>query len=310
MKTVRIHEYGNADVLRIEEMPVPKIADDELLVKIHAASVNPVDWKMREGYLKDMHLHNLPLTLGQDFSGTIEKVGRNVMGFKTGDKVFGRPSMEENGSYAEFIVVKSNEVALMPKTSTYDEAATIPVAGTAAWDALINKGKIHKGQRVLILAASGGVGSLAVQIAKNMGCYVIGTTSKVNVNFVRDLGATEVIDYLSEDFSERLTNIDVVLDTIGGTVQERAFKVLRKGGVLVSTANRPNQEFANRYGVRAEFVFVGPDAHILNELKTLIEMGQIRPVIDKIFRFEDVKQAQNYSQSGKACGKIVLEVAS
>ncbi len=240
----------------------------------------------------------------------MEKAGRNVLGFKKGDKVFGRPSMEENGSYAEYIVVKSNEVALMPKTSTYDEAATIPVAGTAAWDALMNKGKIHKGQRVLILAASGGVGSLAVQIAKNIGCYVIGTTSKANVNFVRDLGATEVIDYLSEDFSERLTNIDMVLDTIGGTVQERAFRVLRKGGVLVSTAQRPDQELAIRYGVKAEFVFVGPDAHILNELKTLIEMGQIKPVIDKIFKFDEVKQAQNYSQSGKACGKIVLEVAS
>jgi NADPH:quinone reductase-like Zn-dependent oxidoreductase len=310
MKTVRIHEYGNADVLRFEEMAVPQIAADELLIKIHAASVNPVDWQVREGFYKDMHMHTLPLTLGQDFSGTVEKVGNSVSGFKVGDKVYGRPSLDRDGSYAEFIEVKASEVALMPNTITYDEAATIPVAGTTAWETLINKAKIQKGQRVLILAASGGVGSLAVQLAKNRGCYVIGTTSKTNMDFVRNLGCNEVIDYTNQDFSERLTDIDCVLDTIGGEVQEKAFKVLKRGGVLVSIKNKPNEEMANRYGVRCEFVLVGPNAHILNELRTLIEMGQLHPVIDKVFRFDDVKQAQNYSQSGKAKGKIVLEVSN
>ena len=287
MKTVRIHEYGNVDVLRIEEMPVPQIAADELLIKIHAASVNPVDWMVREGYMKDMHLHRLPLTLGQDFSGTVEKIGDSVKGFKVGDKVFGRPSLERDGSYAEYIEVKATEVALMPKTISYDEAATIPVAGTAAWETLINRAKIKKGQQVLILGASGGVGSMAIQIAKSRECYVIGTTSNVNVDFVKNLGANEVIDYTNQDFSQRLSDIDVVLDTVGGT----------------------NQETANRFGVRCEYVSVGPNAHILNELRTLIEMGQLKPVIDKIFRLEDVKQAQNYSQSGKAKGKIVLEIS-
>jgi NADPH:quinone reductase-like Zn-dependent oxidoreductase len=310
MKTVRIHEYGNSDVLRIEEMPVPQIAADELLIKIHAASVNPVDWQVREGFYKDMHMHTLPLTLGQDFSGTVEKVGSSVSGFKIGDKVYGRPSLDRDGSYAEFIEVKASEVALMPNTITYDEAATIPVAGTTAWETLINKAKIQKGQRVLILAASGGVGSLAVQLAKNRGCYVIGTTSKTNMDFVRNLGCNEVIDYTNQDFSERLTDIDCVLDTIGGEVQEKAFKVLKRDGVLVSIKNKPNQEMADRYGVRCEFVLVGPNAHILNELRSLIEMGQLHPVIDKVFRFDDVKQAQNYSQSGKAKGKIVLEVSN
>jgi len=308
MKTVRIHEYGNADVLRIEEMPVPQIAADELLIKIHAASVNPVDWMVREGYMKDMHLHKLPLTLGQDFSGTVEKIGSNVKGFKIGDRVFGRPSLERDGSYAEFIEVKATEVALMPKTISYDEAATIPVAGTTAWETLVNRAKIKKGQRVLILGASGGVGSMAVQIAKNKECYVIGTTSNVNVDFVKSLGANEVIDYTSQDFSQRYTDIDVVLDTVGGTNQEKAFNVLKKNGMLVSIVSKPNQETANRFGVRCEYVSVGPNAHILNELRTLIEMGKIKPVIDKVYRLEDVKQAQNYSQTGKARGKIVLEV--
>ena len=308
MKTVRIHEYGNADVLRIEEMPVPQIAADELLIKIHAASVNPVDWMVREGYMKDMHLHKLPLTLGQDFSGTVEKIGSSVKGFKIGDKVFGRPSMDRDGSYAEYIEVRASEVALMPKTITYDEAAAIPVAGTTAFETLVNKAKIKKGQRVLILGASGGVGSMAVQIAKSKECYVLGTTSNVNVDFVKRLGANEVIDYTTQDFSKLFMDIDVVLDTVGGTNQEKAFNVLKKGGILVSIVSKPNIETANRFGVRCEYVSVGPNAHILNELRSLIEMGQIKPIIDKVFRLEDVKQAQNYSQSGKARGKIVLEI--
>lgn len=309
MKTVRIHEYGNADVLHIEEIPVPQIASDELLIKIHAASVNPVDWMVREGYLKDMHLHKLPLTLGQDFSGTVEKVGNSVTGFKVGDDVFGRPSLERDGSYAEFIEVKATEVALMPKTITYDEAATLPVAGTTAWETLINLAKIKKGQRVLILGSSGGVGSLAIQIARNKECYVIGTTSNANLDFVKSLGADEVIDYKSQDFSQLLSDIDVVLDTVGGENQEKAFKVMKRGGVLVSTVNKPDQKMADQYGVRCENVSVGPNAHILNELRTLVEMGQIHPVIDKVYRLEDAKQAQNYSQSGKVRGKIVLEIA-
>ncbi len=310
MKTVRIHEYGNANVLRFEDIPVPGIAADELLVKVHAASVNPLDWKVREGYMKDMHMHNLPLTLGWDFSGTVEKVGSSVKGFKTGDKVYCRPSVERDGSYAEFIEVKASDVALMPKSITYDEAASIPLVGITAWEMLINRAKIQKGQRVLILAASGGVGSIAVQIAKNRGCYVVGTTSRINFDMVKKLGADDVIDYMSQDFSERLTNFDVVLDTIGGAVQEKAFKVLRKGGMLVSTAHMPSSDLAHKFDVRCDYVFVGPNAQILNELRTLIDKGQIRPVVDKVFKFDEVKQAQNYSQSGKARGKIVLEIAN
>lgn len=310
MKTVRIHEYGNADVLCLEEMPVPTIAADELLIKIHAASVNPIDWKIREGQLKDMHLHHLPLTLGWDFSGTVEKMGSEVKGFRIGDDVYCRPAIDRDGSYAEYIEVKANEVALMPKSVTYDEAASVPLVGITAWEALINKAKIKKGQRVLVLAASGGVGSLAVQIAKSRGCYVIGTTSGVNVEFVKNLGANEVIDYMSQDFSEKLSDIEVVLDTIGGAAQEKAFKVMRRGGILVSTVGNPSPELAERYGVRCDSIFVGPNAHILNELRELIDNGQVRPVVDKVFRLEDVKQAQNYSQSGKARGKIVLEIAS
>jgi len=311
MKTVRIHEYGNADVLHFDEIPVPSIAADELLIKIHAASVNPYDWQLREGFYKDMTRFDFPIALGQDFSGTVEKAGSSTTGFKVGDKVYGRrPSMQRDGAFAEFIEVKAADVALMPKTITFDEAASIPLAGTTAWDTLVNRAKIQKGQRVLILAASGGVGSLAVQIAKSKGCYVIGTTSSSNMDFVKKLGASEVFDYMTQDFSEKLRDVDVVLDTIGGAIQEKAFKVLKRGGVLISIKSKPDQNLSERMGVRSEYVSVGPNAHILNELRSLIELGQIHPVVDKVFKFNDVKQAQNYSQSGKARGKIVLEIAN
>ncbi len=310
MKTVRIHEYGNANVLRIEDLPVPTIAKDELLIKIHAASINPYDWQVREGMYKDMSQTKLPITLGQDFSGTVEKVGGSVTGFKVGDKVYGRTSTQMDGSYAEYVEVKASDVALMPKTINFDEAATLPLAGTTAWETLITRARIQKGQRVLILAASGGVGSLAVQLAKNKGCYVIGTTSRVNFDFVKRLGADEVFDYMSEDFSVNLRDVDVVLDTIGGAVQEKAFKVMKRGGTLVSIKSQPNKELAERFGVNGEFVLVSHNTHILNELRSLIEMGQIHAVVDKVFKFNDVKLAQDYSQSGKARGKIVLEIAN
>lgn len=309
MKTIRIHEYGNADVLHFDDIPVPQIADDELLVKVHAASVNPIDWKVREGWMKSMNLHKLPLTLGQDFSGVVEKSGSGVRGFRIGDEVFGRLSIERNGSYAEYVRVKVNELARMPRTLTFDEAATIPLVGITAWETLINRAKIKKGQKVLVLAASGGVGSIAVQIAKAKGCYVIGMTSRVNIEMVSGLGIDEVIDYQSEDFSLILKDIDVVLDTIGGDYQEKGFKVLKEDGILVSTVNAPDMDMAAKYKVRAELVFVGPNVHILNELRGMVDNGQIRPVIDKVFKFEEVKEAHNYSQLGKARGKIVLEIS-
>jgi len=309
MKTVRIHQYGDVDVLKFEEIPVPQIESDEVLIKIHATSINPLDWKVREGFMKETKLHKLPLTLGWDCSGTIEKTGKMVSDFKVGDDVYCRPPTERDGSYAEYLAVKASEVALKPKTLSYVEAAAIPLAGITAWETLINRANIRAGQRVLILRASGGVGSLAIQIAKARGCYVIGTTSEANINFVKGLGADEVYDYEKMDFSEHLTNIDVVMDTVGGSIQEKAFKVLKRGGIMVSIINKPSFEFASKYGVKCEYVSLGPSAPILNELRELIDKGKVRPVVDKVYKFEEVKQAQIYSQSGKARGKIVLKVA-
>jgi len=310
MKTVRIHKYGNVDVLQVEEIPVPVIGADELLIKVHATSVNPMDWKVREGQMQGMHLHKLPLILGWDCAGTIEKIGTAVTDFKRGDEVYCRPATERDGAYAEFIAVRANEVALKPRTITFVEAAALPLSGITAWEALINKANILKGQRILILNASDGVGSLAVQLAKTKGCYVIGTTTEPNLDFVKSLGVDEVFDYKKRDFSEHVSNIDVVLDTIGGTIQDVAFKVLRKGGILVSTVNEPNKEMAHRFGVRCEYVFVGPNVFVLNEIRALVDDGKMRPVVDKVFKLDEVKQAQNYCQSEMVRGKIVLKVAS
>jgi len=308
MKAVRIHEYGNEDVLRIEEIPVPSINNDDVLIKIPATSVDPVDWKVREGYMKARNIHTLPYILGWDISGTVEQAGSEVTGLKKGDEVFGRSAFQRNGTYAEYIAVKADEVTTKPKNLTHKEAASIPLVGITAWESLVNKAGITKGQHVLIHAASGGVGSIAVQIAKAKGCYVIGTTSTANVDLVKKLGADEVIDYTTRDFSERLTGLDVVFDTLGGSVLDRSWKVLKKGGILVSIAGNPDPAEAEKYGVRTAYVFVGPSVTILNELRTLIETGKIKPVIDRVYTLDEIRLAHQYSQSGRAKGKIVIEI--
>lgn len=308
MKAFRIHEYGNVDVLKMDEVSIPEIEKDEVLIKVYATSVNPVDWKIREGYLKGMNLHKLPLTLGWDVSGIIEKTGADVAEFKVGNEVYSRPSIERDGTYAEYIVVKAKEVAFKPKSITFLESATIPLAGITAWEVLVTTANIQEGQRVLIHAASGGVGSLAVQIAKAKGCYVIGTTSEKNLDFVKSLGADEVIDYKNQDFSEFLRDIDVVFDTVDGKTQNDSWKVLKEGGILVSVTNKPNADLAKEHKVRSAFVFIQPNVPVLNELTKLIDSGKLKPVVGSVFNFSDTKKAQDLSQSGRARGKIAIKV--
>jgi len=258
--------------------------------------------------MKARNIHTLPYILGWDISGTVEQAGSEVTGLKKGDEVFGRSAFQRNGTYAEYIAVKADEVTTKPKNLTHKEAASIPLVGITAWESLVNKAGITKGQHVLIHAASGGVGSIAVQIAKAKGCYVIGTTSTANVDLVKKLGADEVIDYTTRDFSERLTGLDVVFDTLGGSVLDRSWKVLKKGGILVSIAGNPDPAEAEKYGVRTAYVFVGPSVTILNELRTLIETGKIKPVIDRVYTLDEIRLAHQYSQSGRAKGKIVIEI--
>ena len=308
MKAVRIHEYGDENVLIYEDAPVPEIQDDEVLIKVHAASVNPVDWKTREGYIKEMIPHKFPLTLGWDASGVIENVGSKVTNFRIGDSVYSHSDISRNGAYAEYIAIKSYEVALKPKSIDHKHAASIPLVGLTAWQALFGIANLAQGQRVLIHAAAGGVGSFAVQLAKTRGAYVIGTASAHNHEFLHELGVDEVVDYTSVKFEDQVKDLDVVFDTIGGETLERSWKVLKSGGHLVSIAGTPSDEKAKENNVKGTYVFVQPNTEQLEEIAVLVDQGKVRTHLEKVFPLQHVKDAHLLSQAGRVKGKIILDL--
>jgi len=308
MKAVRIHEYGNSDVLQYEETSMPSIASNEVLVKVIAASVNPVDWKIRQGYLQEMISYSMPLTLGWDVSGIVTAVGSGVTRFSVGDAVYSRPDIKRKGTYAEYVAIRETEVAFKPLTISHNEAASLPLAGITAWEVLITTAQLSAGQKVLIHAGSGGVGTLAIQLAKSRGAYVIATTSGKNKALVKSLGADEVIDYKTQNFAEILTDIDVVFDTLGGDIQESSWSVLKQDGILVSIVSPPSEEKAKELGVRCAFVFIEPNAYILEQLAKLVEQGELRPIIGAEFALQDIAKAHALSESGRTVGKIVLYI--
>jgi NADPH:quinone reductase-like Zn-dependent oxidoreductase len=308
MKAVRIHAYGDRSTLQFEDAPKPEVKPDEALVRIVAAAVNPIDWKIRQGHLKAFVPYVFPLTLGWDFSGVIEELGSQVSSFAAGDAVFARPDVRRDGSYAEYIAVRAVELARKPKTISHVEAASIPLAGITAWESIVAVGALASGQTALIHAASGGVGSLAVQIAKWRGAHVVATTSKANVELVRSLGADQVIDYRSERFAEKVKDVDLVVDTIGGEVQASSWSVLRRGGILVSTVSVPSVERAAALGVRSAHILIGPDAAVLDQLAGLVDSGKLRTLIGGEFALRNIADAHALSESGRTVGKIVLYV--
>jgi NADPH:quinone reductase-like Zn-dependent oxidoreductase len=277
MKAVRIHEYGDRSVLRYEECPVPPVAQDEVLIKVIATSVNPIDWKVRTGHLKEKVPHQFPMILGWDVAGIIQEIGGAVTRFSPGDAVYARPDATRNGSYAEYIAVKESEVAFKPETISFMEAASLPLASITAWSAVIDRGEIQAGQSILIHAGSGGVGSMAVQLAKWRGAHVISTTSAANVDLVKSLGADEVIDYRSTNFQDVVHDVDIVFDTIGGQVQEDSWSVLKAGGILVSVAEPPSEKRAEQAGARACYFRIQPDALILSQVAKLVDSGGCSP---------------------------------
>ncbi len=310
MRAVRIHAYGDAGVLRLDDVPVPDIADDEVLIRVHAAGVNPVDWKIREGWLKDFVPHRLPLTLGWDVCGVVERAGAGVTQFAPGDAVYTRPDIARDGGYAEYIAVRAAEVARKPAGLTDVEAASIPLAGITAWWSLVDVADVRPGQRVLIHAAAGGVGALAVQIAKARGARVVATCSPRNADLVKSLGADELVNYRAVDFTRSMLPVDVVFDTVGGQTQEASWSVVKPGGLLVSIVIPPPEERAKALGVRAAFVFIQPSARILGELAQLVEGGRLRPVLGATFPLARAADAHRLSQTGHARGKIVLTVGA
>ncbi|HUL12015.1 MAG TPA: NADP-dependent oxidoreductase [Methylococcaceae bacterium] len=308
MKAVRIHAYGGPEVLRYEEVLRPEPGPGEVLIRVHAAGVNPVDWKIREGYLKQMLHHSLPLIPGWDVSGVVAAMGPGAVRLKAGDEVYSRPDIARDGAYAEYIVVGETEVALKPKTIDHVHAAAIPLAALTAWQSLFDAAGLGAGQKVLIHAAAGGVGSFAVQLAKWKGAQVIGTASKGNHDFVRNLGADEAIDYQTTRFEDMVRDVDVVFDTIAGETQKRSWKVLKKGGILVSILGQPSAEEAAAHGVRQASVFVQPSAMQLDEIAKLVDSGKLRPIVETVLPLAEARRAQELSQTGHTRGKIVLRV--
>jgi NADPH:quinone reductase-like Zn-dependent oxidoreductase len=309
MKAVRIHNYGGPEVLKFEDAPRPQPGNGEVLVRIHAAAVNPVDWKVRAGRLKERIQYPLPLIPGWDFSGVVEATGPGVTRLKKGDEVYARPDLARNGAYAEYIVAKESEVALKPKAVDHVQAAAIPLAALTAWQALFDTAGLKAGQKVLIHGAAGGVGSFAVQLAKWKAAHVIGTASGRNQSFLRELGVDEPIDYEKAPFEDVVHDVDVVLDTIGGDTQKRSWKVLKKGGILVSIISPPSAEEAAKRGVRQGYVFVQPNASQLTEIAKLVDSGKLKPVVETVLPLSEARRAQEQSETGHTRGKIVLKVA-
>jgi NADPH:quinone reductase-like Zn-dependent oxidoreductase len=311
MKAVRVHSYGGPEVLRFEEAPRPTPGSGEVLIKAHAASVNPIDWKARAGYLKDFIPLPLPFIPGWDVSGVVEAVESGVTQFKKGDEVYARPNIMHAGygGYAEYVVAKETETALKPKSIDHVHAATIPVAAVTAWRALFDTAGLQKGQKVLIHGAAGGVGSFAVQLAKWKGAHVIGTASAKNQAFLRELGVDEPIDYAKTRFEDVLHDVDVVLDPIGGETQQRSWKVLKKGGILVSIVAPPSTEEATKHGVRSALISANADTLVLGEIAKLIDSGKLKPIVDTVLPLSEARKAHELNESGHARGKVVLKVA-
>jgi NADPH:quinone reductase-like Zn-dependent oxidoreductase len=310
MNALQVHEYGNPRAIRIERISKPAIQPDEILIRVHAASVNPVDWKVCDGLLKDKLPMVMPFIPGGDFSGTVAAVGRDTVGFVSGMAVFGMTSTPgyRAGAFAEFVAVKAKHVAAKPACLTDAQAAAVPLAALTAWQAVFDRARLEAGQHILIHAGAGGVGGFAIQFAREAGAVVTTTASAANADYVRALGAADVINYRVEKFEDRRRDFDVVIDLIGGETQARSYAVLKRGGVLVNAWGAIMQDSANAAGVRAVKVAVEPDAAQLGQIAALIEAGNVRVSVAKNFALADCAAAFDESRSGHVRGKIVLLV--
>src|SRR6266852_8459015 len=330
MKAFVVDRYKSA--VSLGEMPEPEVRDDDVLVQVHAASLNQLDSKIRDGEFKLILPYRLPLILGNDVAGVAVRVGSTARRFKPGDEVYARPHRDRIGTFAEFIAMNEADVAIKPKALTMEEAASIPLVGLTAWQALIERVHLKKGQKVLIHAGSGGVGTFAIQLAKHVGATVATTTSTANVDLVRRLGADIVIDYKKDSFEEILRDCDVVLNSLDGETLKKSLRVLKPGGNLISISGPPDPEFARNLGlsrilelvmrllsfrirrqakrhqVNYSFLFMRASGNQLRQISSLIETGAIRPVVDRVFPFESTKEAMAYVDKGRAKGKVVVKV--
>jgi NADPH:quinone reductase-like Zn-dependent oxidoreductase len=332
MKAFIIDKYKSKDGGRIGQMPVPELQADEVLVEVHAAGINLLDSKIRNGEFKLILPYKTPFVLGHDVAGVVTKVGDQVRQFKVGDEIYARPADHRIGTFADFIAIKEADVAIKPKRLNMEEAASIPLVGLTAWQALIEKGKLKKGQKVFIQAGSGGVGTFAIQLAKFLGATVATTTSAANMELVKSLGADIVIDYKKDDFEKVLQGYDLVLNSQDGKTLEKSLRVLKPSGKLISISGPPDPNFAEEIGapwfvklimrllssgvrkkakrlnVYFSFLFMKASGSQLKEITDLINAGTIIPVIDNVFPFESIKGAMTYVESGRAKGKVVVKM--
>jgi NADPH:quinone reductase-like Zn-dependent oxidoreductase len=333
MKAAVIDRYGRNDAVKVVDIGVPVMGPMDLLVQVQAASVNPVDVKTRDGQLKALLKYRFPLVLGNDLSGVVADVGTQVTRFKKGDAIYARLDKDRIGTFAEFAVVREGAAALKPSNLTFEEAGSLPLVALTAWQALVETGKLAAHQRVLIHAGSGGVGSVAIQLARHLGATVFTTVGQRNVELVKRLGANVAIDYRGARFEDVAEDCDVVLDSAGGDTLVRCFECVKPGGVVVSIGSTPSAAFAQswglnpivvlairlmsrkataaarRYHARFEYLFVRADGEQLGEITRLVESGAIKPLIDKVYPLEEVRDALAYSESGRATGKVVIKVA-
>jgi NADPH:quinone reductase-like Zn-dependent oxidoreductase len=332
MKALILDRYGSKMALRTGEMPDPEVGEDDVLVQVHSAGVNPLDSKIRSGEFKLILPYRLPLVLGHDVAGVVIRVGARVRRFRAGDEVYARPDDGRIGTFAEFVSIKEDSLAHKPNNLTMEEAASIPLVGLTAWQTLVQKASLKKGQKVLIHAGSGGVGTFAIQLAKHLGAAVATTTSTANVDLVKRLGADVVVDYRKDDFEKLLRGYDVVLNSLGPETLTKSLDVLRPGGKLISISGPPDPAFARekgaswivglvmrllshrirrsaaRHHVSYSFVFMRASGDQLRQLSPLLESGVIRPVVDRVFPFESTNEALAYVETGRAKGKVVVKV--
>ena len=332
MKAMIIEKYGKNVPLVMAERPLPNIGEHDVLVEIHAASLNPIDYKIKEGKMKFLLNYKFPLILGNDFSGVVVKVGDRVNTFKPGDEVYGRPRKNRIGTLAEFIAVHEEDIGLKPHNLTFEEAASIPLIGLTTYQAFVDLLNLRKGQKILIHAGSGGVGTFAIQLAKLMGAYVATTASEKGYELVKSLGADLIINYKTENFEDMLTGYDAVFDTLGGEVLEKSFRILKPGGQIVSISGIPNARFGKeaqlgwmktailslasrkikaleeKSQTKYHFLFMKPSGEQLKVLKEFMEGCLIKPIVDKVYPLKEAGQAFNYLESGRAKGKVVIRI--
>ena len=331
MKAYVIESYGHVP-LKCVDMPMPVLNEHDLLVEIHAAAVNPVDFKIRNGDARLLLKYRMPLIMGNDMAGVVTQVGAKVTRFKPGDEVYARPPKNRIGTFAEFIAIHEDAVAIKPESLSFEEAASIPLVGLTAWQALHDIVKLQSGQKILIHAGAGGVGTLAIQLAKACGAFVATTVSEAGRALVESLGADRIIDYRTERFDRMLSGYDAVFDTVGGQGLNRSFRILRKGGQIVSVSGIPNRRFAKDYGlgifmqallalsamgisglerrydVRYTYLFMNASGEQLRAIGELVDAGKVRAVIDSVFPFEEAQAALDHCERGRAKGKIVIRI--